>query len=154
MESTISNKENKVRDMIKLFLSQQGYSIKEVVEMMNKAHPEDQTTAQAITNKLSRQSLRLNEAMEIAEFFDYKLVFVPNDFNLDSLTDEGLKEKSIMLECKFVGKIVVTGQGKNVEIASSWLKDRVSEATSIKRVIFFLTETEKKYRVSITQVHE
>ena len=69
--------ENKTRQKIKAFLAMNGYTLKEVVVRMNELHPDEPTTAQNITNKIARETIKFTEVMEIAEICGYSLEFIP-----------------------------------------------------------------------------
>lgn len=69
--------ENKTRQKIKAFLAMNGYTLKEVVEKMNELHPNEPTTAQNITNKIARETIKFTEVVEIAEICGYSLEFIP-----------------------------------------------------------------------------
>lgn len=74
--------ENKTRQKIKSFLAMNGYTLKEVVERMNELHPDEPTTAQNITNKIARETIKFTEVMEIAEICGYSLEFIPQQGKL------------------------------------------------------------------------
>ena len=63
------NTENKTRQKIKSFLAMNGYTLKEVVEKMNTNHPDTPTTAQNITNKLARETIKFSEVVENCRTF-------------------------------------------------------------------------------------
>lgn len=69
--------ENKTRQKIKSFLAMNGFTLKEVVEKMNELHPEEPTTAQNITNKLARETIKFTEVVEIADILGYSVEFIP-----------------------------------------------------------------------------
>ena len=71
--------ENKTRQKIKSFLAMNGYTLKEIVEKMNTNHPDTPTTAQNITNKLARETIKFSEVVEIAELLGYSVEFIPHN---------------------------------------------------------------------------
>lgn len=73
--------ENKTRQKIKSFLAMNGYTLKEIVEKMNASHPDAPTTAQNITNKLARETIKFSEVVEIAELLGYSVEFIPYNRN-------------------------------------------------------------------------
>ena len=73
--------ENKTRQKIKSFLSMNGYNLKEILEKMNASHPDAPTTAQNITNKLARETIKFSEVVEIAELLGYSVEFIPYNRN-------------------------------------------------------------------------
>ena len=67
--------EYNARDVLKKFLKQHNETLVHAVEIMNANHPEDKTTAPNLTNKLSRNTIRFSEVMEIADVLGYEIVF-------------------------------------------------------------------------------
>lgn len=72
-----SKVENKTRQKIKSFLAMNGCTLTEVIQKMNELHPDEPTTAQNITNKLARETIKFTEVVEIAEILGYSVEFVP-----------------------------------------------------------------------------
>ena len=68
-------KEYKARDVLKKFLKQQNETLVHVVAIMNERHPEDKANAQNLTNKLSRNTIRFSEVMEIADILGFEIGF-------------------------------------------------------------------------------
>ena len=63
-----------VRSFVKSMLASKGWTMKSVVSVMNKMRsPEDQTTVQNISNKLTRGTIKFAEVAEIASIIGYKL---------------------------------------------------------------------------------
>lgn len=81
--------ENRTRKIIKSFLTDNGCTLKTVVERWNKSYPEDQTSPQNITNKLSRGTIKFSEVEKIANLLGYTLEFVKIE---DSKKKERLNE--------------------------------------------------------------
>lgn len=48
---------------------------------MNASHPDAPTTAQNITNKLARETIKFSEVVEIAELLGYSVEFIPYNRN-------------------------------------------------------------------------
>lgn len=71
--------ENKTRQKIKSFLAMNGYTLTEVIQKMNELHPDAPTTAQNITNKLARETIKFTEVVEIAEILGYSVEFIPKE---------------------------------------------------------------------------
>lgn len=67
--------EYNARDIIKKFLKQQNTTLVQVVNLINANHPDQQTTAPNLTNKLARNTIRFSEVMEIADVLGYKISF-------------------------------------------------------------------------------
>ena len=52
-----------------------GISLAELVRRRNALHPDDKTTPQNLSNKLSRDSLKLSEFLELVDCAGFRLVF-------------------------------------------------------------------------------
>lgn len=59
--------DNKVRNDIKALLAKHGRTLTSVVQEMNNRHPNNKTTIQNVSNKLSRGTIKYSEVIEIAE---------------------------------------------------------------------------------------
>ena len=66
---------NDVRTRIKVLLAESNTTLKTAVELINKKHPDDTTTAQNMTNKIARQTVRFSEVIDIADVLGYDVVF-------------------------------------------------------------------------------
>lgn len=62
------------RTRLKTVITAEGTTLKNVVEEINRRHPEDTTTAQNITNKLARKTIRFDEVSEIMDILDYDVI--------------------------------------------------------------------------------
>ena len=62
------------RTRIKTVITAEGTTLKNVVEEINRRHQEDTTTAQNITNKLARKTIRFDEVSEIMDILDYDVI--------------------------------------------------------------------------------
>ena len=62
------------RTRVKTVITAEGTTLKNVVEEINRRHPEDTTTAQNITNKLARKTIRFDEVSEIMDILDYDVI--------------------------------------------------------------------------------
>lgn len=73
-----------IKNEIKSYLAATGTTMTELVERLNKELPENkQTSVQNLSNKLSRGSLRYDEAHEIARAIGKRITWV------DDKKDEG-----------------------------------------------------------------
>jgi len=63
------------REEIKSEIIRAGFTVKEVVEILNKKYYRSGSTSN-LSNKLSKDSLRYREAKEIAEVIGCKIVWV------------------------------------------------------------------------------
>lgn len=63
------------RARIKTIITAESSTLKNIIEEYNARHPEHPTTAQNMTNKLARQTIRFDEVAEIADILGYDVVF-------------------------------------------------------------------------------
>jgi hypothetical protein len=71
-----------IRNEIKSEIAKSGWTLTDIVKEMNKLHPENSTTSQNISNKLTRGTLKYSEAKEIALIIGRKIEWVSAS-NLD-----------------------------------------------------------------------
>ncbi len=65
---------NIIRNEVKSYIAQSGYTLTYIVEQMNKCRDEQhKTTTQNISNKLSRGTIKYSEIKEIADIIGYKI---------------------------------------------------------------------------------
>ncbi len=69
------------RSRIKSVLASEGKTLKEVIQTINMRHPENTTTAQNVTNKLARKTIRFDEVSEIMDVLGYDIIFRCRDDN-------------------------------------------------------------------------
>ncbi len=73
----MSEKElNLVRNEIKAYIAQSGWTLTAIVHELNTRHIE-QTTTQNISNKLSRGTIKYSEVLEIADIVGFKIEWIP-----------------------------------------------------------------------------
>jgi len=66
--------DNDTRTRIKTVITAEGQTLKNIVDELNTRHPDDTTTAQNITNKLARKTIRFDEVAEIMDILDYDVI--------------------------------------------------------------------------------
>jgi hypothetical protein len=66
-----------IRNEIKSEIAKSGWTLTNIVKEMNKLHPEEQTTSQNISNKLTRGTLKYSEAKEIAHIIGRNIEWIP-----------------------------------------------------------------------------
>ena len=66
--------DNDTRTRIKTVITAEGQTLKNIVDELNNRHPDDTTTAQNITNKLARKTIRFDEVAEIMDILDYDVI--------------------------------------------------------------------------------
>lgn len=67
------------RTRIKTVITAKNTTLKKVVEEINARHPDEPTTAQNITNKLARKTIRFDEVAEIMDILNYDVTFRSRD---------------------------------------------------------------------------
>ena len=67
---------NIIRNEVKSYIAQSGYTLTYIVEQMHKSRDEQhKTTTQNISNKLSRGTIKYSEIKEIADIIGYKIIW-------------------------------------------------------------------------------
>ncbi len=104
----MKNDNNKLRVMIRTMMAEQGVTMKQVAELINEKYPnpDDPVKATDITNKLQRQTLRLNEAIRIADVLGYDIVLKKRGLDPDTDFKTNLLEYAIRLLQEDQGKTV------------------------------------------------
>ena len=65
---------NQVHNEIKSIIAKNGFTLTEVVHLMNQHRkPEEQTTVQNISNKLTRGTIKFSEVLEIASVIGLRI---------------------------------------------------------------------------------
>lgn len=64
---------NSIRNEIKSYISQSGWTITDIVKVLNERYPDNQTTSQNISNKLTRGTIKYSEVKEIADIIGFEL---------------------------------------------------------------------------------
>lgn len=67
-----------IRDEIKAKIIESGFTMSEVVEMINEKYGKNMTI-QMLSNKLSRGKIPYAEVKEIADVIDYKIEWIKKD---------------------------------------------------------------------------
>lgn len=77
MKEGVSMADINIRNEIKAEIAKSGWTLTDIVKRMNEKHPNEQTTSQNISNKLTRGTLKYSEALEIAEIIGCKISWLP-----------------------------------------------------------------------------
>lgn len=77
-----------IRNEIKSEIAKSGWTLTNIVREMNKLHPEEQTTSQNISNKLTRGTLKYSEAREIAHIIGRKIKWLPFATDADQAVNQ------------------------------------------------------------------
>ena len=67
---------NIIRNEIKAAIARSGMTLTYIVNEMNRRHPDEKTTTQNISNKLTRQTIKYSEVIEIADIIGMKIEWV------------------------------------------------------------------------------
>ncbi len=63
------------RTRIKTVIAAENTTLKNIIEEINARHPDEPTTAQNITNKLARKTIRFDEVSEMMDILEYDVIF-------------------------------------------------------------------------------
>lgn len=66
-----------VRNEIKAQMAQSGWTLTDIVKIMNERHPNEPTTTQNISNKLTRGTIKYVEVKEIADIIGCDISWIP-----------------------------------------------------------------------------
>lgn len=67
---------NIIRNEVKAAIAMSGMTLTAVVEEMKRRHPNEPTTTQNISNKLTRQTIKYSEVLEIADIIGFKIEWI------------------------------------------------------------------------------
>lgn len=62
-----------VRNEIKSYISKSGWTLTDIVKVLNERHPDEPTTTQNISNKLTRGTIKYAEVKEIADIIGFTI---------------------------------------------------------------------------------
>jgi len=68
-----------IRNEIKSEIAKSGWTLTDIVNEMNRLNPDEPTTTQNISNKLSRGTLKYSEAKKIASIIGCDIKWIPTD---------------------------------------------------------------------------
>jgi len=66
-----------IRNEIKSYISKSGWTLTDIVKVLNERHPDEPTTTQNISNKLTRGTIKYAEVKEIADIIGYSIDWNP-----------------------------------------------------------------------------
>lgn len=102
--------ENVTKRIIKEFLNDAGLTMKQMIDTLNEVNPEAQTTVQNFSNKLTKETLRLKEVLQILDACGYELTIHKSgepmqinsaaDTNDEYLAELVSQQKPIYVHCK------------------------------------------------------
>lgn len=62
-----------IRNEIKSYISKSGWTLTDIVKSLNERHPNEPTTTQNISNKLTRGTIKYSEVKEIADIIGFSI---------------------------------------------------------------------------------
>ena len=156
------NTENRTRQKIKSFLAMNGCTLKEVVEKMNANHPDTPTTAQNITNKLARETIKFSEVVEIAELLGYSVEFIPRNRKMYFPASEERNNKLEQIAVKAEEDVIKIPSpnfgetiiyGTNAQAAADQLMKQPTLSKSAKILLQHRLQKELNVLISVTNSH-
>ena len=156
------NTENRTRQKIKSFLAMNGCTLKEVVEKMNANHPETPTTAQNITNKLARETIKFSEVVEIAELLGYSVEFIPRNRKMYFPASEERNNKLEQIAVKAEEDVIKIPSpnfgetiiyGTNAQAAADQLMKQPTLSKSAEILLQHRLQKELNVLISVTNSH-
>lgn len=69
-----------IKDDIKALIVKSGWTMSDVVKALNEKYGRNDSV-QNLSNKLARETLKLKEAMEIADIIGYSIEWIPKNKN-------------------------------------------------------------------------
>nr|WP_296961603.1 hypothetical protein [uncultured Mediterraneibacter sp.] len=156
------NTENRTRQKIKSFLAMNGCTLKEVVEKMNANHPDTPTTAQNITNKLARETIKFSEVVEIAELLGYSVEFIPRNRKMYFPASEERNNKLEQIAVKAEEDVIKIPSpnfgetiiyGTNAQAAADQLMKQPTLSKSAEILLQHRLQKELNVLISVTNSH-
>lgn len=156
------NTENRTRQKIKSFLAMNGCTLKEVVEKMNANHPDTPTTAQNITNKLARETIKFSEVVEIAELLGYSVEFIPRNRKMYFPVSEERNNKLEQIAVKAEEDVIKIPSpnfdetiiyGTNAQAAADQLMKQPTLSKSAEILLQHRLQKELNVLISVTNSH-
>ena len=148
--------------LVKRLIKEAGLNITKVVRMMNEAHPEHKTTTQNLCNKLSRDTLKVSEFLEIIELCGYNFSFEKIGSGETKETQPETKtEKTyteLLLEgyadCKSVNFQSILIAGAKAQEAAQWIIDNLDNEFSETQEIMLLIAANRQFGVNCKPIAE
>lgn len=139
-----------------------GCTLKEVVEKMNANHPDTPTTAQNITNKLARETIKFSEVVEIAELLGYSVEFIPRNrkmyFPASEERNNKLEQIAVKAEEDVIkipspnfGEMII--YGTNAQAAADQLMKQPTLSKSAEILLQHRLQKELNVLISVTNSH-
>lgn len=147
--------------LFKWLIKEAGLNLKTAVEKFNAAYPDEQTTPQNISNKLTRDSMKLNEFMKFAEVFGFTIYF--DDGKIPMNQPEPKKDLKpnqtyyeLLIEgftsCKSINYKAVIIAGANAQAAAEWIESNLTEGISEPEELLLLVSAKQEFNVDCKPV--
>lgn len=147
--------------LFKWLIKEAGLNLKTAIEKFNAAYPNEQTTPQNISNKLTRDSMKLNEFVKFAEVFGYTIYFddgkIPvnqpeqkKDFKPNQNYYELLIEG--FTSCKSINYKAVIIAGANAQAAAEWIESNLTDGMSEPEELLLLVSAKQEFNVDCKPV--
>ena len=149
---------NITKTLIKMLLKDSGLSLTKAIKKLNETHPEHKTTTQNISNKLTRDTLKFQEFIELAEICGYQITLnktmqksqkqetpfynkTYSDLLLDGYTD-----------CESVNFDLIIIAGANAEQAAKWIKENLDSELNETQEIMLMIAANRQFGVNCKPV--
>lgn len=148
--------------LVKRLVKEAGLNITKVVRMMNEAHPEHQTTTQNLCNKLSRDTLKVSEFLEIIEMCGYNFSFEKIGSGETKETQpEPKKDKAFVdlliegyADYKSVNFQYVIIAGAKAQEAAQWITENLDNEFDETQEIMLLIAANRQFGVNCKPIAE
>ena len=166
--------DNKTKIALKMMLSDAGLSLTKAVKAMNEKYPDEKTTTQNISIKLSRDTIKFSEMVKLAEICGYNISFdrigkkkstsrsTADYEKSDEVKPIRIKNKTEQhgnksfselaiegyAECQSVNfkNIIIVGQ--NAETAARWISDNQDSEMNETQEIMLLLAANRQFKVN------
>lgn len=146
--------------LFKWLVREAGLNLKKAVDKFNEAYPELKTTPQNISNKLTRDSMKLNEFLKFAEICGYTVYFddgtlhwqpeQKKDIKLDKTYYDLLIEG--FTSCKSINFKSVIIAGANAQTAAEWIESNLIDGMSEPEELLLLVSAKNDFNVDCKPV--
>lgn len=147
--------------LLKWLMKEAGFNLKTAVEAFNRAYPDEKTTPQNISNKLTRDSMKLNEFMKFAEVFGYTIYFDDGKIPMhqaepkkDLKPNQNYYELLIagFTSCKSINYKAVIIAGANAQAAAEWIESNLTDGMSEPEELLLLVSAKQEFNVDCKPV--
>lgn len=142
--------------LFKWIAREAGYNLKSAIDKFNEVYPNAKTTPQNISNKLARDSMKLNEFMKFAEVLGYTIYF--DDGKIPILSDpkreykvvsynfyELLGEGFTSVDSPNFGDVLIVGA--SADTAAEYIKANLTDGMSETDELLMLAKAQKEFGV-------